>query len=633
MSSETNVASHIFREAEVPQPIEKRDNNGWIKWGADNMYPQFLLGLYYNSPIHSGIINSKVQYITSGGLAYDGADVAKWDMIQKNGSSKYTLDELSTYLCKDNELMNEMYIRCVKNIVTGLWQYDILDAELMRNTQDGVYFYYSSCWQGQQSADKTNLKRYKSFENRTPEDLELVLYVSDKSKQYLLENGKLTSNIYPTPTYSGAIVSIMADIEMNNFHFSESVNGFTSGTVFTLLNGVPEDDEKKKIESNLKDSVTDRKKKGGITVLYADGKDREPKVQVLNGNDLDKRYIETQKQISDSTMVAHSVINPSLFGVKTAGQLGSTQELETSYLIFKQNYAIPRGIIITEALTYLNNKLNDLVGVITFNEYSLQFTPSSDITNATGDALNQMSPLLANKVLEQLTINEIRALARLTPIDGGDVIPTATAPTATFSSTDKVLTKLMGCGISQSDLTFVNSKPVDSFDNLEAEEFEFLKINTVEVFANSLNAEDKKILGLINKNVSYSDIVKETKLSSKDVTSRILDLQSKGYIESDGGKLTTSKTGKNEIEGASFQIYYTYELRPDAPKLKGGESREFCRTLLDAKKAFLRTEIENINNDEGTNVWLYRGGWYHNPETDVNQPSCRHFWKMNIVVR
>jgi len=32
-----------------------------------------------------------------------------------------------------------------------------------------------------------------------------------------------------------------------------------------------------------------------------------------------------------------------------------------------------------------------------------------------------MSPLVATKVLEQMTVNEVRALASLAPIEGGDV--------------------------------------------------------------------------------------------------------------------------------------------------------------------------------------------------------------------
>ena len=44
----------------------------------------------------------------------------------------------------------------------------------------------------------------------------------------------------------------------------------------------------------------------------------------------------------------------------------------------------------------------------------------------TQDALNAMSPLVATKVLNTMTTNEVRALASLPPVEGGDVIPAQT---------------------------------------------------------------------------------------------------------------------------------------------------------------------------------------------------------------
>jgi hypothetical protein len=35
----------------------------------------------------------------------------------------------------------------------------------------------------------------------------------------------------------------------------------------------------------------------------------------------------------------------------------------------------------------------------------------------------------------------------------------------------------------------------------------------------------------------------------------------------------------------------------------------------------------------GYDVWKRRGGWYHNPDTDVNEPACRHQWNPIVVRR
>ena len=495
----------------------------------------------------------------------------------------------------------------------------------MRNDEDGVYFHYSENWIGSQSVEKTGYKKYKSIQYIDPTDIEVVLYVSGKSKQIRLDNGKLTSNIYPMPNYSGGIVSIMADIEMNHFHYAESVNSFAGGTMISLNNGVPDEQDKKEIEKKYKDAVTDRKKKGGVVIAYSDGKEREPSITQIGGTDLDKRYIETQKFIVDSVMIAHGVINPSLFGVKTSGQLGSTQELETSFLIFKQNYIVARQKIISDALTYANMKLNELSGMIGFNDYNLMFTTGVEEDNIS-NSINKLNPTLMTKVVETLTINELRSMANLPAVANGDVVPSVQR----FNHEDRIISQFKNCGVPKKDLTFVKSRPIEKFDNLESDEADFLAMHQIESFA-AVTSKDKKILGLINQGVSYNDLVKELNQTPKDVSAKLLDLEKNGYLEKKDGRLEVSKIGQAEIQQTQFRILYTYEKRDDAPPLKT-KSREFCVEMLKLDRAFMRTEIDQIQNDEGTSVWLYRGGWYANPETEKNQPSCRHFWKMNIVI-
>jgi len=60
-------------------------------------------------------------------------------------------------------------------------------------------------------------------------------------------------------------------------------------------------------------------------------------------------------------------------------------------------------------------------------------------------------------------------------------------------------------------------------------------------------------------------------------------------------------------------------------------SREFCQTMMSIGKLYSKEEIQALSNGQGTDVWRYRGGWYHNPNTDVNVPSCRHTWNQVLV--
>lgn len=628
-----NMLSYLFREAQVPEPTEKIDQKGFVRWGDNNLYGQFLNKLYYESSIHQGIINSKVTYIVGGGIKYEGADAAKWELIRKNEKGALTWDEMVEEICLDDEISNTFYIRAKKDFATKIWYFDIIDFELIRPSECATKYFYSEDWGCAQDPKKTKFREYKSIHYIDDTDTECIFEVSSKSKQYApgdLDSKKLTRNVFAVPGYSGSIVSIMADIEMNHFHYSESVNGFAGGTLINLANGEPLDDEKNKIEQPLKDAITSRKKKGGAVIGYSDGKDREPSIHQLNGNDLDKRYLATQEHLVNSIMVGHSVITPALFGIKTAGALGQNQELEIGYAIFKDNYAKKKQKKIAQAITYINRKLNGLQGKIEFNEYKLVLEQQTESQTPVADALNGMSPLLATKALEVMTINEIRALSKLPPLVDGDKLSssTVTAPAA-FKIQDKILNRLLSSGVDSSGLVILASKAVSDFSRIESDEAEFMAMHEIHKFA-ALTAIDQKIIDLIKGGASYSDLINELGKPASYVSGRIAVLKNGGYLENEPKlKLTTKGSGEIEV---NLRILYTYEERPDAPPLQlGGSSREFCSELLRANKAFTREEIDRISNDEGTSVWLYRGGWYHDPETDKNQPSCRHYWKMNLV--
>jgi len=79
---------------------------------------------------------------------------------------------------------------------------------------------------------------------------------------------------------------------------------------------------------------------------------------------------------------------------------------------------------------------------------------------------------------------------------------------------------------------------------------------------------------------------------------------------------------------------YTYEHRTNIAPFKDSTSRDFCQYVTKLNRAYTRQEIDQITLSLGVkDVWLYRGGWYHNPQTNVNEPACRHEWKQNIILQ
>jgi hypothetical protein len=82
-----------------------------------------------------------------------------------------------------------------------------------------------------------------------------------------------------------------------------------------------------------------------------------------------------------------------------------------------------------------------------------------------------------------------------------------------------------------------------------------------------------------------------------------------------------------------MQILYSYEVKPNYGDEVIAGTRDFCRELIKLDRFYTREEIENIGNAFGIDAWRYRGGWYHNPDTEKNEPSCRHFWQSNLTYK
>lgn len=574
--------NYIFREAKIPLPFEKQKaGQSWISWGEDNLYPQFLVGLYYQSSIHQGIINSKVKYISSNGLDAKTADVAKWELIKKNGNAPFSLDEISQMICKDFEILDSFAILFKKNPISKFWDMHHVSTELLRKTESSEWFEYSENWKERnQTEGKTGYKKYKNIEDVTDQDNECLLYVSSRSKQHIVDvkTGALTKSVYPIPSYSGCINSIMASIEMNYFRYSEVVNSFKGGTMINIPTGAPENEhEKRKLVNQLKGESTDRDKQGGIIVTFSRGQENAPTVTQIGGNNLDQRYLLTQESIIDDIMVGHSVISPSLFSIKTAGQLGGSQELETAYALFMSNYASERQKIITDAIAYAEYTLNNFAGDIFFIEKGFFLTKKPEV----------VQPIQMN--------NEVSDLQVL----------------SWFNE------------VGREEYKEVFARELNDFTSLETMEKELLSKHQ---FATNLTDVQQNILNMVKGGEGYGAIVKAVGQGATFVTRQLIELEKLGMLK--GFELTPK--GETNIQGSSFEVVYQYRLRTDAPDLvEGGKSREFCTALINIKKVFTRQEIDQITarlRSAGIDrdVWQYKGGWYTNPNTNVHTPSCRH---------
>jgi hypothetical protein len=631
-----------FAEAKQPEFKEKK-GEGYIQYGDRNDYPNYLVELFNKSAKHNAIVKSKVHYITANG--WSGSPEAE-PFIDKVNRME-SLEDLTRKVSLDAELFGGYYLEIIWSVTGQLSEIWHCDYTKIRTNKDNTQFWYKEDW-----ADRNEKAEvYPAFNPANPYGKH-ILYI----KEYRPNMG-----YYSLPGYFGALNYIESDIEISKHVLGNAQTGFSASKLITLPNGEPSDDEKRNIEKRFTNrfSGSDGKK---FILAFVNDSARKPIVDDLGTSDITKEdFGRVDSLIQTNIFSGHQITTPSIFGIAEAGKLGSRSEMRDGYEIFKNTYVnskqmhlesvfnmlfkyrgiedadlkiIPTeaiGIELTEnGLLQIMSKdeLRDKVGLMALEE------KTSSTNQDVIDAINSLSPLVATKVLNQLTPNELRALISLQPKEGGEDIQAA-QPEA-FSDNFSVFFEF---GDAKDNYNIWKSK---TRFNDDSEYQLFAEVNQLQANVLDLMAKDKRITPeVLATTLDQSvDTINEV-IKKLIVDGHIKPKQytiGKGIDENVITEHTLTEPLKDILEKIKPQttellIRYSYEWKAGFSNSDKDTSRPFCVALLDANKVYSRSEIELMSARLGYSVWDRKGGWYTKPGTNDHEPSCRHQWVSNIVTR
>ena len=546
------------RQVEVPEFLEN-DSQELVWWGKDNLIPQWLNYLYYTSAVHQGIINGKVNFVVGGGLEGNEELVKMFDPILK-------------YISADIEISNSAYCKAIfdpSGEMIGKVKH--IPFEWVRVTKSGKY-QVSEDWTNSQIKPTT----YVSINDRK-EEMVCIIPFKEHGRQYKLDPNKrkVSLNYYPQIPYSGSIKSIMTDIEIKNYEFSEVVNNFSLGTVLSLNNGAsPNEEDRNKVKDYIIDSATGSDNAGGVMVVFNNGKDTEPTVLHLNGNQLHERYLSLGESVQNNILKGHGVVSGELFGFTRDGNFNQSN-LDIAFHLMNQTYFKMRRnqiLSIIDAVAEINGIVND----VTFEEFAM---------------------------------------------------PTAKVETPRFklseeNKDDEIIQAFANCGRERT-----GKEDVILFGNFDEDLF---KKNFAE-----LNETAQRVLQLISEETPFDAVMEATETRATELAKIYQRLTDLGLIEIDG---TITQQGKVQVarqDIARIETVYSYEVKPSYGADIIPTTRPFCKKMVELSQTRFWTleDINAISQRFGMDVWRYRGGWYHNPDTGKNEPSCRHYWKQNVIFR
>lgn len=558
---------------------------GFVKWGKKNDYPFFLVDLYNGSAYHQGIIKNKTHYIAGGGLEIVSG------LIQPfidNRWSDFDMNEIAERLAFDQELFGGMAVKGTWNKEqTKVVMWEHIPIDMIRTSVDERTYYISDDWTAlNQSPEKTNLRILPAFDkdNRTGS---FILYYKEPHLK-----GRKELGVYPKPSYYGGITAIQTDCDISKFHMYELQNGFKSGTLINFPSGYPETTEElNRIKADVKGRSQSVEDAGEIILTFSNGKDETPTVLSLNGNNLDQRYLATEKSVQQNILVAHAITSPQLFGVRLEGSFNSAESMDL-FNIFKATYVNSKQKRL-EWMLNLMVELGGYVGKVKLHDVEPFPKPQPAPTP---------TPIVQSCHNNNFSDDEIKVFEQF--------------------------------GQSQDNFIVLHSEPI-AWDTPSAEVFArsqqlFDKVGEISAM---LTGGDKDVLKLLADGESSDAIAKALNTSVVEVAKRIQAIRELNLLTKEGDVNTLGKNviDNVEIPVSRFQVRYTYRTRPNVPD-PITQSRAFCVKLIELNRSYSRQDIDNISTRVDRDVWKYRGGWYTNPETGATTPFCRHEWIQQLVI-
>jgi len=418
----------ILNFAEAKQPIfkeKKGEKGGYIQFGEDNLYPNYLLGLYNQSAKNNAIIKGKVNYITGNGWATKEIDPIA-DQFIKQPNQYESLNDLTRKVSVDIEIFGGAYLEVIWSAVGGqLASINHIDYTKIRSSKDNTQFWYKKDW----SDRKEEMTVLAAFSTQIRSGKQ-ILYI----KEY-----RPGLETYALPGYMGSLNYIESDVEVSRHVLGNAQTGFSASKMITLPNGEPSQDEKRVITKQFENRFTGSDGKKFILSFVSDPT-RKPIIEDLGSSDITKEdFSRVDAIIQQNLFAGHQIVSPMLFGIKTEGQLGGASEIRNAYEIFKSTYVNDKQQFletIFNMLGRLKGAKNDMY-IMPVEPIGFEFTETTLVANMTKDeireklglpkidveatsaaqqiidGINSLSPLVANKVLESMTEEEIRSLVGL----------------------------------------------------------------------------------------------------------------------------------------------------------------------------------------------------------------------------
>jgi len=344
---------------DLSQPFigdELRSGTNWVYFGGNNLYPNILNQLYLSSPMHSACVDFKTWSVIGEGYEWKGYD--KMDSLEK--IKVKTFERTNKFKDSFRKLTRD-YIKHGRSIVLLHFngedydKFKVVDPSEIRNSKGGLFtdiqqYFYSDNW-----LYRTNPRVFKPYRVGSKDEWQI----------FEIKNEVGSSRTYGLPDWlsSANWQSVSADLGL--LHKSALENGIQPSVIFSYPY-LMDDDEEENWMANMRNNQKGVKNYNKAMKIEHNGIENSPDIRVLETSDNHKLFEQTSKEQKEEIAISHN-INPALMGVRVAGSLGASDEIEFSSIQFEK-------IWLNDNRNKMEEFLNDILSIFNMTPIEINKT-------------------------------------------------------------------------------------------------------------------------------------------------------------------------------------------------------------------------------------------------------------------
>ena len=600
--------------APIVQEVRGRD---WIEYGTEdwrNLYPQFLIDLYYSSSISAAIINATSEMIAGENLIIEDEEDrdlearVKLQNFMDRANGNESLHEVLKKVAFDFKLQGAFALNIVwskdRTQIAEIYHVAVEKIRCARPDEFGkTKGYYIS-------ADWSNTRQNKPY--YVP-----AFNTNDRtSANQIMYSGLYSPNMnsYYTPDYVSCNNWALIDSRVSEYHLNNISNGFAGSFMISFANGIPTQEERFQIEQSLTEKFCSETNAGKFVLTFSDDKTRTPEITPISTSDLDKSYLALQELLTSNILSGHRVTSKTLMGIdSTNGFSSNTDELINAADFYRQTVVKPYQDHIVKMLRKIF-QVNDMdmpVNFVQLKPITVQFDSKTIREVMTTDEIREELGLEPLENEEVVVEDETRQdFSKVGMIDGKPVFSTIEEAEAHA--------KTIGCEGHHEHEYEGETAYMACKDHSEATELSKFITEFGEDISEDWELVDEEVV-----DGEHQDFNFETELNN--LVNEKLELASTGTARPNA---RSSQDGTNKSDNDFYKVRYVYTK--DNFLSQEGETREFCRLMSSASKVYRKEDILQMT-DRAVNpgwgprgaatysIWLYKGGG-----------NCHHFWLRRI---